>query len=113
LIVLATATGVLAFGLKSVGRKAGLRIVLLGALSLLAALAFRIAAGYAAESRTLLLGIAAALALAPLFIWAIAFFPAIADPDDRKEAEAPGEPVGSPVAGKDKAGKKMESPGHG
>jgi hypothetical protein len=89
-IALSAGTGVIAARMKSGNRKTGITTLVLGGLSLIIGVALRVSAAFpdfAGSSRTALLGFAAAFALAPVFVWAVAFFPSLADPDDRKDPD--------------------------
>ena len=78
-ILLASATGLAVFRLNIAWKKHSVVLVGLGGLSLMGALVARIAAGYVLQARSGLLTGAAVLALAPLFIWAVLFFPYFGD----------------------------------
>lgn len=82
-IALTAATGLISTRLRQAPRKSALRILGAGAASLGAAALLRVSAGQVHAGRGILLGAAAVLALAPLFLWAIAYFPLLADPDSR------------------------------
>jgi hypothetical protein len=77
-IALIAATGVIARRLEPARRRSGAWLAMAAGLALGASVALRGAAMSWTERAYILLPIAAALALLPLLIWAIVFFPRLA-----------------------------------
>ncbi|GEM_PF-6092174 len=92
-IALSAATGLIAERVKTGTRRTGIAVLIVGGLSLGVGTLLRIAAGFGDHGHGLMLAIGAVFALIPLFLWAIVFFPMLADTDNARDSDpAPSAP---------------------